>query len=139
MLIAGVSVAPDVPIQIPEVGTGAAEALLGGRPVSVSWEETSDGDCVDEGVFPVAALEFPLLVRGREPGDRIRLSGGSRKVKKILLEARIPEGRRAQTPVLVDAGGRLLWVPGVARAADIGDGEGGRGAEDNGWFKIQIG
>ena len=139
VLRAGVTVSSDVPIQISEAGTGAGEALLGGTPVPVSCGGAGSGDSVDEGVFPVADLEFPLLVRGRRAGDRIRLSGGSRKVKKLLLEARIPEGRRAQTPILVDAGGRVLWVPGVARAADIEDGQGERGVGAEGWFKIQIG
>ena len=40
---------------------------------------------------------------------------GTRKLKKILLEARVPARRRDQVPVLVDAGGRVLWVPGVTR------------------------
>jgi tRNA(Ile)-lysidine synthase len=68
-------------------------------------------------VFAVARLAFPLRLRGWLPGDRIRLSYGSKKLKKLLGESRIPRGDRDALPVLVDARGRVLWVPGVARAA----------------------
>jgi tRNA(Ile)-lysidine synthase len=142
-LVASRATGLDVPLQIRDPGSGEGEAVLGGRPVSVSWGAQwgdqwgdQDGSSGDEGVFPVEELEFPLLVRGRVSGDRIRLSGGSRKLKKLLLEARIPSGRRDQTPVLVDDGGRVLWVPGIARAVDLGDQD--RGG-DEGRFRIRIG
>jgi tRNA(Ile)-lysidine synthase len=37
-------------------------------------------------------------------------------VKKILLEHRIALGDRDALPVLVDADGEVLWIPGVARS-----------------------
>jgi tRNA(Ile)-lysidine synthase len=64
----------------------------------------------------MSALRFPLTVRSRRPGDRIRLSGGTRKVKKVLLEDRIPPSERHRVPLVVDAEGEVLWIPGVARA-----------------------
>lgn len=134
VLVTGGVSGSDVALEISEPGSGAGEAVLGGRPVSVSWGE-HEGGGGDEGVFRVDELEFPLLVRSRASGDRIRLSGGSRKLKKLLLEARIPARRRPQTPVLVDDAGRVLWIPGVARATDLGD----RDQEgDEGWFRIRI-
>jgi tRNA(Ile)-lysidine synthase len=66
--------------------------------------------------FDSDALSFPLLVRAREPGDRIRLAGGTKRVKKLLLERRIPQARRGRTPLVVDAEGEVLWIPDVARA-----------------------
>jgi tRNA(Ile)-lysidine synthase len=53
-------------------------------------------------------------------GDRIRLPGGTKKVKKLLLEARIPRAERSRVPLVVDADGDVLWIPGVARAAREG-------------------
>ena len=58
-------------------------------------------------------LHFPLLFRGWQPGDRIRTSLGEKKLKKVWLEHRIPRFLRLQLPVLADAGGAILWVPGV--------------------------
>jgi hypothetical protein len=42
----------------------------------------------------------------------------TKKLKKLLLESRIPLDRRGRTPVVVDAADRVLWVPGVAMAED---------------------
>jgi tRNA(Ile)-lysidine synthetase-like protein len=75
----------------------------------------------------VATVRFPLVVRGWQPGDRIRLAYGAKKLKKLFLEARIPSLERARLPVLADADDTVLWIPGVARA-DIAPPEGGQEA-----------
>lgn len=69
--------------------------------------------------FPLVApfvpgeVRFPLAVRPWRPGDWIKARYGKKKVKKLLLEARIPTDRRTGYPVLADATGKLLWVPGA--------------------------
>jgi tRNA(Ile)-lysidine synthetase-like protein len=70
------------------------------------WDETLSvsPDCTD----------FPLTLRGWEPGDRIQLPYGTKKLKKLFSEAKIPVGERARIPVLADGEGRVLWVPGLA-------------------------
>lgn len=62
-----------------------------------------------------ASTRFPLQLRGRRPGDRVTTSGGTKSLKKLFLEDRIPRSRRAALPVLADATGRVLWVAGVRR------------------------
>jgi len=42
------------------------------------------------------------------------MSYGSKKVKKVLLEARIPADRRDGVPVVADAAGTVRWIPGIA-------------------------
>ena len=79
-------------------------------------EPSSDSEKEDEAFFELAGLLFPLEVRARAPGDRLRNRAGSRKVKKLMLERRIPIRQREVMPVLVDARGEVLWVPGVARS-----------------------
>jgi tRNA(Ile)-lysidine synthase len=59
---------------------------------------------------------WPLEVRSWLPGDRIRLRGGSRKLKRLFGDRRIPLSERGRIPVLSDAGGRVLWVWGMAKA-----------------------
>lgn len=107
---------PDRPLSIPDVGPGSGDALLGGERIPVSWgaDDVETRERCER--LRVDAGRFPLLVRSREPGDRIRLSGGTKKLKKLFLEARIPSDHRGQIPVVVDAAGVVLWVPGVARA-----------------------
>lgn len=121
--------AVETPLELPSAGACTAITLVGGRRWRVTWGPVADAVGAAEGDgnwerFTLSGLRFPLTVRGRRPGDRIRLSGGSRKLKKVLMEARVPRWEREGTPVLVDGEGEILWVPGVARAAVGGEGAG---------------
>lgn len=67
-----------------------------------------------------AALALPLAeggcvtVRNRRPGDRIHPLGasGSRKLKELLIDRRVPRRERDRLP-LICVGERIAWVPGV--------------------------
>lgn len=111
--------AEERPLVILDPGPGSGEAVVGGRSVHVAWDAGPPLEGTDRASFPVEALDFPLTFRSRDPGDRIRLVGGSRKVKKLLLESRIPLAERERVPVLVDVSGRVLWVSGVARTSEM--------------------
>ena len=102
---------------------------VGGGTARGGWAPHG-GPVVARGVFPpsrtrsarafaLARLVFPLRFRGWRPGDRIRLPYGSKKLKKLLGEARIPVSERAQVPVLVDGIERVLWLPGVTRGSGM--------------------
>ena len=67
-----------------------------------------------------ATVATPLLVRGRQPGDRVRPRGlgGSRKLQDLLVDRKVPRGARDHVPVVVDATGRIVWVVGHAVDAD---------------------
>jgi len=62
---------------------------------------------------PVSGAGFPLSLRGWKPGDRIRLPYGTKKLKKLFAEAKIPSEARDRVPVLADGRGRILWVAGL--------------------------
>jgi tRNA(Ile)-lysidine synthase len=81
----------------------------------VSWGPSRTGESVEES-FEASALRFPLVVRGWRAGDRVRLPYGEKKLKKLLLEARVPASDRGRLPVLADGDDTVLWVPGVARS-----------------------
>jgi tRNA(Ile)-lysidine synthase len=68
-------------------------------------------------VFDGDLVERPLVVRSRRPGDRMGCFGmnGSKKLKDLFMEAKIPRKLRDRFPVVV-AGDRILWVPGVRRS-----------------------
>jgi tRNA(Ile)-lysidine synthase len=68
--------------------------------------------------FDMHALTFPLTVRNFRPGDRLTPFGmsGSQKVKKLLIDRKIPQHERMRIPLLLDAE-QMLWVVGVRRAA----------------------
>ena len=49
----------------------------------------------------------PIRVRSRRSGDALRLSGGTKSLKKRLIDKKIPAGQRALLPVLEDDRGIL--------------------------------
>lgn len=111
---------PDVPARI-EGGRGAASATIGSRRWNVAWSRADAADVAnvranDGLVLPADAL--PLVLRAWQPGDRIRLKSGSRKLKKLFNDWRVERPDRARTAVLADATGRVLWIPGRAIASD---------------------
>jgi len=55
-----------------------------------------------------------VTVRNRRPGDRLHPLGasGSRKLKEILVDRRVPPAARERIPLLC-VEGRIAWVPGV--------------------------
>ena len=111
--------APDEPLVI-----GAAEGRgrfrIGGVQGQARWtcgpakDEGAEGERTVRIALDRAAL--PLTLRGWIPGDRIRVRAGTRRLKKVLGEARVPLRARHALPVLAGADGAVLWVPGVALA-----------------------
>jgi len=72
----------------------------------------------DRAVLQASALEMPLLVRGRRPGDRLQPIGapGRRKLQDLLVDRKVPRQDRDRVPIVVDRAGRIAWVAGVAVA-----------------------
>jgi tRNA(Ile)-lysidine synthase len=106
---------------ITSCGEGSGEARIGGQRWCVRWTTSPTQEAGER--FDCRAIKFPMTVRAWMPGDRMRMSYGSKKLKKLYAERRIPFNERAALPVLVDADNHVLWVPGVARssAADPAD------------------
>ena len=96
-------------------GDGAAGGRSGGAGFVARWSTRGP---VGGAGLSIPALRFPILFRGWRPGDRIRLAAGTRKLKKVFGEARLPRPERVRRPLVADASGRVLWVPGVARSID---------------------
>lgn len=117
--LAGDATPSDMPLLIPAPAAGSGRACLGGHGIDVGWRPATGGDDAPASgvVLATEGLRFPLTLRGRAPGDRIRLHAGTRPLKKVLGEARVPRSARDRLPVLADAHGAVLWVAGVAQAA----------------------
>jgi len=58
-----------------------------------------------------------IRLRVRKSGDRIRLSGGSKSLKKIFIDRKIPASRRMQIPVVCDDTG-ILGVYSIGANSD---------------------
>ena len=53
-----------------------------------------------------------VYVRTRQPGDSIRLRGGTKSLKKLFIDRKIPASRRDDVPVICDEAG-ILGVYGI--------------------------
>ncbi|UOE76307.1 tRNA lysidine(34) synthetase TilS [Parageobacillus thermoglucosidasius] len=64
------------------------------------------------------AVHFPLRVRTRRAGDRMTLKGtkGTKKIKEIFIEAKIPLSERERWPIVEDGEGNILWVPKLKKS-----------------------
>ena len=64
------------------------------------------------------SVTLPLFIRTREPGDKIQVKGlkGSKKLKSLFIDEKVPVHRRNQWPIVVDAKNRILWVPGIKKS-----------------------
>ena len=55
-----------------------------------------------------------IVVRSRLPGDRIRLSGGTKSLKKLFIDRKIPASERLRIPIIADEAGVLgVWGIGA--------------------------
>lgn len=81
------------------------------------WEITVRPDGGEQdGLLLYAEAVFPLTVRSRREGDRIALPFGSRTVKKILIDRKIPKDWRDTVPILCH-NNKILAVGGLCTAA----------------------
>lgn len=73
--------------------------------------ETNRADCFS--VVP----NGEMTVRGRESGDIMRLAGGSKSLKKLFIDRKIPAAQRDLIPVVADEKG-VLGVYGIGANCD---------------------
>ncbi|WP_342433820.1 tRNA lysidine(34) synthetase TilS [Neobacillus sp. FSL H8-0543] len=84
--------------------------------------EKSDGyaeknDCY--AVFDASDLQLPVTIRTRKQGDRMSLKGmtGTKKLKDIFIDCKIPLQNRDTWPVVTDGNGSILWLPGLKKSS----------------------
>ena len=65
-------------------------------------KSTGDHFLVDPGT-----LSGPVLLRPRLPGDRLSRPGGTKTLKALFIDRKIPAGERDRVPVLADDWGIL--------------------------------
>ena len=78
-----------------------AAELWPGQTVSFGDWEVTLTEQSGEGL-PVPAAQLPLTVRSRQPGDRISMPYGTKSLKKLLMEQKIPKDLRDTVPILCD-------------------------------------
>jgi tRNA(Ile)-lysidine synthetase-like protein len=108
---------PDRRLDIPGrlVLSEVGKVLVATRRHRNQWALERDPD---RALFDAAQLPAGLVVRARRPGDRFRPFGfpRERRLKTLLIDAKVPRWERACVPV-VEAAGEIIWVAGLRRGA----------------------
>ena len=100
----------------PDEGQGRLQ--VGSRCFRVRWGSGAPSPRTDEWseTFDPQSLRFPLRLRGWEPGDRTRTTGGGKKLKKLFGELQVPRDERWSLLVVADGTGEVVWIPGIHRS-----------------------
>ena len=63
-------------------------------------------------------ISLPLYIRNRLDGDTIEVLGlnGTKKIKEIFIEEKIPISERNTYPMLVDSNNKILWIPNIKKS-----------------------
>lgn len=94
---------------IPETGDAIKAEVL---------EMTSELDVLnrpDEIFVDLDLVPLPLTARSRKPGERFRPLGqkGTKKIKKYLIDCKVPRQERSRLPVLAAANDQVIWIAGL--------------------------
>lgn len=107
------SISEEVAIEALGVAIGMARA-----DAPPAWTR---GSHPGRAVIAAEAVQGPLAVRTRQPGDLLRPLGfgGRRKLQDVLVDRKIPSADRDRIPLVVDADDRIVWVVGHVLAHDF--------------------
>jgi tRNA(Ile)-lysidine synthase len=97
---------------------GAAHLGKGNGAFDLTWQPDVAPPKVERGGWTTWLPAAGWELRPPRAGDRVVPLGGvgSRPLRRLLMEARVPRGLRGGYPV-VARGKTVLWVPGICRAA----------------------
>lgn len=77
----------------------------------------TEQDLLDTLLIPCGTVEFPLTIRHRQPGDRMTYKGlsGTKKIKDIFIDEKVPLNVRDKTWIVEDANGIIIWLIGFRK------------------------
>ncbi len=96
---------------VPEAGLEFSAAEVDEKGATA---ENPNGSATFWAVLDAGCLPSQLTIRSRRPGDRYG-GTGHRKVKKLLIDARVPAKARESLPMVAD-GSCVIWIPGFKPA-----------------------
>jgi len=96
--------------ELPEIGQALEARIVGAEAYAVPRDPSRVAFDADE-------LGGPLSVRARRRGDRfVQFGGADRRLKTLLIDAKVPRWDRGRVPV-IEAGGAIIWIGRLRRSA----------------------
>jgi len=86
----------------------------------VDWPPARSDTVVGRGALDFDRVRWPLVLRNWRPGDSYRPQGSRRvrKLKRLLLDSRVPRSARGGWPVLTSEG-KVIWASGYPVAEEL--------------------
>jgi tRNA(Ile)-lysidine synthase len=86
----------------------------------VDWPSAPSDTLLGRGALDFDRVQWPLVLRNWRPGDSYRPYGSRRvrKLKRLLLESRVPRSARGSWPVLTSEG-KVIWASGYPVAEEF--------------------
>jgi tRNA(Ile)-lysidine synthase len=86
----------------------------------VDWPPAERDTVAGRGALDFDRVRWPLVLRNWRPGDSYRPHGSRRvrKLKRLLLESRVPRSERESWPVLT-SGAEVIWASGYPVAEEL--------------------
>ena len=106
-------------LEVAETGEALAPVVLT-VPGTVLWGDYRLTAAAGEGEGMLIRTPGPITVRSRISGDAVRLPGGSKTLKKLFIDRKIPARQRDRIPVLADERG-ILAVYGFGTNLELED------------------
>lgn len=90
--------------------------LPNGHTIKLVEEESSNDNTICR--IDSKEVTLPLRVRTRKFGDKMYLKNvnGSRKLKDIFIDSKIPLLKRDTWPIVVDSCDKIIWLPGIKKS-----------------------
>jgi tRNA(Ile)-lysidine synthase len=66
-------------------------------------------------------IDYPLITRNPKSGDQLKMTYGTKSLKKLMIEKRIPSYQRSKLLVLVDKNDNILFVEDIYINKSLGD------------------
>jgi tRNA(Ile)-lysidine synthase len=86
----------------------------------VDWPPAQSDTVLGWGALDFDRVQWPLVLRNWRPGDSYRPHGSRRvrKLKRLLLESRVPRSARGSWPVLT-SDEKVIWAHGYPVAEEL--------------------
>ena len=99
-----------------EIKLGNSVLLPNNKTIErVSFLDKNDNCCCR---LNSADIVLPIIVRTRKSGDKmcVKNMNGTKKVKDIFIDSKIPIAERDSWPIVVDSSDNVLWIPGIKKS-----------------------
>ncbi|MFA1822720.1 tRNA lysidine(34) synthetase TilS [Virgibacillus oceani] len=89
----------------------------------IQTEMVDEYEEIKENIFycSAAGIKMPLHIRTRKSGDKMTWKGlkGSKKLKDIFIDAKIPLKDRDAWPIITDNNGEVIWLVGLKKGQTV--------------------